>query len=88
MCIKYLIFFMLALLVLPGCQGSKQQQARALLERIEAVDIKAPYEQRKVSLAALEALDLTDRELVRVRDLCLKAHQALIETEEQQAQAR
>jgi hypothetical protein len=85
---KYLIFFMLALPALHGCQDSKQEQGRALLERIEAVDIKAPYATRKATVAALATLELTDRELGRVRELCLKAHQALLETEERQAQAR
>ena len=85
---KYIIFLLLALPTICGCRDGKREQGRALLERIEAVDIKAPYTKRKVSVAALEALELTDRELVRVRNLCLKAHQALIDTEERQAQAR
>lgn len=83
--------FPLILLTLPflvGCQDAKRQQGRTLLERVEAVDIKAPYSKREAALTALATLELTDNDLARIRALCLKAHQALLESETLQARAR
>lgn len=84
-------YFPLILLTLPffvGCQDAKRQQGRTLLGLVEAVDIKAPYSTREAALGALRTVELTDNNLARIRALCLKAHQALLESETQQARAR
>ncbi len=71
-----------------GCGDSERDQARLLLDRIEAVDIRAPHREREVQLAELEAFRLGSGRLAEVRDLCLEAHRALISAEKQQAVAR
>jgi hypothetical protein len=79
------------LLTLPwsyGCQDAKKQESRALLELVHAINIKDPYPKRKAALAALQRVEIRDNGVARVRELCVKAHKALIESEERQSQAR
>jgi hypothetical protein len=85
---RFRAFILLTLAFATGCQDAKRQQGRALLELIEAVDIKAPPTKRRAALAALTELDLTDSDLARTRQQCVEAHHALLESEEQQARAR
>jgi hypothetical protein len=88
MYLKYFLIGALAFVSLSACGDSKKDQARALLGGLRAIDIKTPYDQRKVAIAALKMVELSDDDLVRIRQECLHSHQALIQSEEQQAAAR
>jgi hypothetical protein len=80
----------LILLLACACGGdnSQHEQARALLERISALDLNATPAERKRRLDRLHALPLTEERLVRVRDLCLEAHTGLLAAELEQTVAR
>jgi hypothetical protein len=68
--------------------NSSRAEARALLERISAVDLRAPFEKRASQVQALSTLPLATAELVAVRDACSKAHGGLLAAERAQAAAR
>ena len=64
-----------------GCGNSSRMEAVALLERISAVDLDAPYARREGPIKALSELPLATAELVKVRDACSKAHGGLLRAE-------
>lgn len=68
--------------------GSEREQALALLERVNAIDISAPPAQRMPHLMALESLRLQETTLNQTQQLCASAHRALIDAEVEQAKAR
>jgi hypothetical protein len=70
------------------CGDSRAQQARALLERIGALDLRAPADQRARQIERLRALSLRDPELAGVRDACALAHAGLLAAESEQTDAR
>ena len=70
-----------------GC-GSEREQALALLERVNAIDISAPPAERMPQLLALESLQLRDEPLHKIQQLCAGAHRALIDAEVEQSKAR
>ena len=80
----------LILLLAGACRGeeSRAQQARALLERIAAMDLRAPPDQRARQIEQLRALPLADAQLVRVRDACSAAHAGLLSAEREQEAVR
>lgn len=72
-----------------SCSGnSARAEALALLERISAVDLRAPFERRQRQVDALASLPLASTELAKVRDACSKAHGGLLSAERAQAAAR
>ena len=71
-----------------GSENSRAEQARALLERIAAVNPDAPRAQRARQLEQLRAVPLQDPELARVRDACALAHAGLLEAEGEQEAVR
>jgi hypothetical protein len=85
---RSLIFVLFATPLVLSCQDAQKKQGRALVERIQAIDIKIPYDKRKVPLSALRELAINDENFQRIRVICVKAHSALIESEQQQAIAR
>lgn len=78
---------LLCLMLTLGC-GSEREQALALLERVNAIDISAAPAQRMPQLSALESLRLGDESLSHLQQLCAGAHRALIDAEVEQAKAR
>jgi hypothetical protein len=70
-----------------GC-GGEREQALALLERVNAIDISMPPAQRMPQLTALESLRLADAALGQIQPLCAGAHRSLIDAEVEQAKAR
>lgn len=82
-----------AAMILPcalACEArnSTREEARALLERISAVDLRAPLERRQRQVEALATLPLAEPDLIEVRDACGKAHRGLLAAERTQATAR
>ena len=75
-------------LLASACEDDERRNARELLERIQTVDIQEPHEQREPQIAALRKMPLHEKRLVEIRDVCVKAHEALLEAEEYQARAR
>jgi hypothetical protein len=71
-----------------GGDNSERTQARALLERISALDLRAPAAERARLIERLRAFAATDPALVRVRDQCAEAHAGLLSAELEQASAR
>lgn len=74
----------------PGCGGnnSQRREAEALLARISAVDLSAPFDQRARQVERLRALQVHDPQLAGVRDACVRVQAGLLEAERQQAAAR
>lgn len=70
-----------------GC-GSERDQALALLDRVNAIDISALPAKRMPQLLALESLRLREEPLRQMQSLCASAHRALIDSEVEQAKAR
>jgi len=70
-----------------GC-GSEREQALALLERVNAIDISSLPAKRMPQLLALESLRLREEPLRQLQSLCAGAHRALIDSEVEQAKAR
>lgn len=71
-----------------GGDNSRQQEARELLERISALDLKAPAAERARRIERVRALPVSDPRLLRVRELCTEAHAGLLSAELEQAVAR
>jgi hypothetical protein len=80
----------LILAISAGCGGddARSEQARALLERIARLDIRAPADRRAQQIQHLRGLSLADPELARVRDACALAHAGLLAAETEQAGVR
>jgi hypothetical protein len=78
------------LLAACDCRAGDQraQQARALLERIAAMDLRAPPDERARQVERLRALALADEALVKVRDACAAAHAGLLAAERDQQAVR
>jgi hypothetical protein len=71
-----------------SASNSERTEAQALLERISAVDLRAPFADRERQVAALRALELRDAKLADVRDRCARVHAGLLAAEQEQATAR
>src|SRR5262245_36434441 len=69
-------------------QNSEREEARSLLERIAAVDLRASFDQRAQRIDALRELALSSPKLHAVRERCVEAHAGLLAAERQQAAAR
>jgi hypothetical protein len=74
----------------PACQRDKsdRESAQELLERISAIDVRAPFVDRAARLRELLGLPLVDARLKRVRDQCALAHGGLLSAEREQAAVR
>lgn len=81
------MFPLLLCVALLAC-NTERDEARALLDRVEGVDISIPPAKRMPLLTALESLRLGTEELTQLQQLCAGAHRALIEAEVAQAKAR
>jgi hypothetical protein len=71
-----------------SAQNSQHEEARALLERIARVDLRASFDVRGQQIDALRALQLRDPALHALRDRCVQAHAGLLAAERQQVDAR
>jgi hypothetical protein len=71
-----------------GGQNSEREQAKALLERIARVDLRASFEVRAQQIDALRSLPLREPALHELREQCVKAHAGLLAAERQQVAAR
>ncbi len=71
-----------------GSEESRGTEARALLERIASLDLRASVSQRARQIERLRALQLAHPELARVRDACALAHAGLLAAESEQAGVR
>ena len=77
---------MLALtFLLPACGSSADGEARLVIEHLEAIDIGAPPAERQTRVDRLRALRLVSEAPTEVRELCVRAHQALLMAEAEQA---
>lgn len=83
-----LLISLVSLFTFVGCEDTEREEARALLERLRSIDIHVSVQKRKTVISQLESLVLTQEKLNRARDLCVRAHKALIAAEEQQEQAK
>jgi hypothetical protein len=73
-----------------GCGSEKSGRAEAhdVLERIARLDSSTSFEDQRAAVAALAALPLEDPGLRAMRDVCLKAHEGLLEALVAQAEVR
>jgi hypothetical protein len=84
----WLARLMLCLACSCGSDDSHAQQARALLERIAALDLQATASHRAGQIQRLRGLKLAHQDLARVRDACVLAHAGLLAAESEQAAVR
>lgn len=84
-----LVAFLLAFaLSAPGCGSREENEARLFLDRVATIDDSAPPARRRPQVEALAALPLETDAIRTARDTCVRAHEALLEAEEEQASAR
>jgi hypothetical protein len=81
------IAFVSLLLATAGCGNKEDNEARLFLDRAELVTLDAPVAERERMIEALEALPLSNEEVIEVRQACTEGHRALIEAEETQREA-
>jgi hypothetical protein len=77
-------------LAIQGCGSEKSGRAEAhdVLERIARLDSSTSFEEQRAAVAALAALPLEDQGLRAMREVCLKAHEGLLEALVAQAEVR
>ncbi len=75
------------LLLAAACGDKGENEAKVFLDRAELVTIEGPVAERERMIEALEALPLSDEEVMEVRRTCAEGHRALIEAEEAQREA-
>jgi hypothetical protein len=75
------------IVVLAGCGDRAENEARLFLDRSELLTLEGAVEGREQMIAAVEALPLTNEEVMAVRDACVRGHRALIEAEVAQREA-
>jgi len=83
-----LLVFIVSFLFFVACEDTERTEARALLKRLQSIDIHLPVNKRKIELSQLESLVLNEKELSRARDRCVRAHKALIAAELEQEHAK
>jgi hypothetical protein len=62
-----------------GSEKSSRGEAHDVLERISRLEANAAFDDQRAAIAALAALPLEDQGLKAMRDVCLEAHQGLLE---------
>ncbi len=70
-----------------ACGNKQDNEARLFLDRAELVTLDAPVAERERMIDALEALPLTNEEVIEVRQACTEGHRSLIEAEVAQREA-
>jgi hypothetical protein len=75
----------------PACSCNDERtrnEAMLFLDRFEEIDLDDPLEERRAAIDDIRGLALSDEDVLRARDMCVEAHDALIEAEDQHAAAR
>lgn len=62
-----------------GSEKSGRAEAHDVLERIARLEANVAFDDQRAAIAALAALPLEDKGLRAMRDVCLEAHQGLLE---------
>ncbi len=71
-----------------GCEDAERNEAQLLLDRLARVEDDGPVALRRRALDSVGRLGLAAPEVVRVRDACVRAHDALLTAEQEQEGAR
>jgi hypothetical protein len=79
---------LVALLGAGGCEGAERNEAQLLLARLARVEDDGPVALRRRALDEVGRLGLAAPEVVRVRDACVRAHDALLTAEQEQESAK
>ena len=74
-----------ALFWLLACETSPEREAMLVVEYIDAIDIGAPSEERQTQVDRLHSLRLFSESAIEVRELCVRAHRALLRAEAEQS---
>lgn len=77
-----------AVTLLGGCSDNERNEAQLLVDRLERIEEDSPIAVRQRELASVRRLGLSAEEVVRVRDACVLAHDALLTAEAEQQSAR
>ncbi len=85
---RSLLVLVLLLVIAVGCGDWKRHEARLLLDRMDRIDVNEAPDARRPEVEALEQLPLESTEARRVRDLCVKGHEALLSAEQEASLAR
>lgn len=73
---------------LTGCGPDPSVEARTLLDRLDGLDLDDPIEERRRRVTSLASLPLSDATVKEARDVCVDAHQSLLDAEELHTSAR
>ncbi|MGF1469791.1 MAG: hypothetical protein ACFCGT_27010 [Sandaracinaceae bacterium] len=78
----------LGLLATGGCDDIPDNDARLLLDRAQHIDVSAPIADRRQDVERLSRLPLSSPRSQALRDLCVRAHRAMIEVEDAHGEVR
>jgi hypothetical protein len=79
---------LLAAALAAGCEDNERNEAQLLIDRLERVEEDSPLPIRQHELDGVRRLGLSSPAVVRVRDACVRAHDALLTAEREQTTAR
>ncbi len=75
-------------LLAAGCEDAERNEAQLLVSRLDRVEEDSPLAVRQRELDSVRRLGLSVESVVRVRDACVRAHDALLTAEREQQTAR
>ena len=82
------VAIVLACLLCTACEDNERNEAQLLIARLERIEEDSPLPVRQQELASVRSLGLSTPSVVRVRDACVRAHEALLTAEREQQAAR
>jgi len=81
-------YVVVSALAFAGCADNERNEAQLLIDRLERIEEDSPLAVRQRELASVRRLGLSAEEVLRVRDACVRAHDALLTAEREQESAR
>lgn len=80
--------FGFALLGTTACGDQGKGERKLLLKKLEAVELFGGIPERRKQVGAVRGLALKDEKARKLQQVCVKAHEALLEAESEQAKAK
>ncbi len=70
-----------------ACKGDASAEARMFLDRYERLDMDDPLEERRRLVDNLRTMPLVHSDVTQARDVCVDAHDAILEAEDLRVEA-
>lgn len=71
-----------------GCSDREKQEAKVVVQRVDALELRGDIEKRRKKVNELDKLELETKAAKQARDGCVKGHRALLDVEENQQIAK